>query len=593
MVDPLGVLHTLFRIFDASSDQLTPSALQICFNIVLVKILEANEMQYHNLEDSGVSDTKEDATQGWNETAIIEVEGVANLFSQWFETYKGDQRVVAMCEQLFDRYNVFLKRHVLSVSNSVFIGVTKILAEVENPDKSLLDQVWGLWKNANPACHAETLKRRAGNQDALTSYLHFLRELLRLFAQGLVFGHAQKILKELHICVVESTAPAYSVDVDRLTPVQGMVLEAMQSIPSNSSEIITELVQSITRLVILAYERPCDLSVTKQTYIALSKAAMDLLHSCVVNHIRTPGIDVTGIVSEAMNALAIPIQLKYKWKPEGKDPSPWAKATTAVLSILESCMPVIQVSHDAKHKNLEFWNGIVRVSDAIIAADCDACTNESEILKDEIFDMESFSRVQKLVVPTLGTSSIPDTIRRQFADSICKNSVIHDPHPDDLARPGQELLEGLRSTHVGRVNDLYPSPRSKMCYLLLNELFDLVAVHDGSVERVRLAQAAAPYLILRAGLTLKAYIMDQPLRGRMPQPWSQKEEMLYILRKLIELDSEPKAIPAAPGITSEHKKHLHRLYPLIVKALKAAWRDEEMTIALQEVLDAVGDDFGV
>lgn len=64
-------------------------------------------MQYQNLEDSGVSDTKKDAAQGWNETAIIEVEGVANLFSQWFETYKGDQRVVAMCEQLFDRYNVF------------------------------------------------------------------------------------------------------------------------------------------------------------------------------------------------------------------------------------------------------------------------------------------------------------------------------------------------------------------------------------------------------------------------------------------------------------------------------------------------------
>jgi len=32
---------------------------------------------------------------------------------------------------------------------------------------------------------------------------------------------------------------------------------------------------------------------------------------------------------------------------------------------------------------------------------------------------------------------------------------------------------------------------------------------------------------------------------------------------------------------------------LVIKALKAAWRDEEMTIALQEMLEAVGDDFGI
>ena len=180
-----------------------------------------------------------------------------------------------------------------------------------------------------------------------------------------------------------------------------------------------------------------------------------------------------------------------------------------------------------------------------------------------------------------------------YAESVFRHSLVHEPHPDDLARPGQELMEGLRSSHIGRVDDLPPSPRSKMSYLLLDELFGLVAVHDGSPERLRLAQAAAPYLILRAGVTLKAYAMDHPLRGLMPQPWSQKKEMLYILRKLIELDSEPKAIPAAPGVTSEHKKHLHRLYGLVVKALKAAWRDETMQEALREVLVTVGDDFGI
>lgn len=572
------------------------SALQICFNTVLIKILEANAKQSLASEGLEASGTKEDAIQGWNETAIVEVEGIAKLFSQWLDTNKGNRVVMAMCEDLFERYTLFLKRHVLNVSNTVFTGVTKILAEVENSesaDKSLLNRAWELWKDANPASHADNSKRRTGNQDALTAYLHCLRELLRLFAQELRLEQTQTILKELRICVVESTATGYSVDVDRMMPVQGMVLEAIKSIPSDTPEIIPELVQSINGLATLAYEQKSDPLGKKQTYMALSKAAMSLLDSCIISHIRSPGLDLIGIVSEAVNALAIPIHLKYKWKPEGKDLSPWSKATTTVLSILEACMPAIQASHRAKQDNPQLWESIVRISDGIVAADCNACNNMADIPKDQETDIEFFSRIRKLVIPALGSPSIPDTVRWKYAESIFRNSIIHEPHPDDLARPGQELLEGLRSTHIGRINDLPPSPRSKMCYLLLDELFSLVTVHDGSPERIRLAQAAAPYLILRAGLTLKAYVMDHPLRGRMPQPWSQRKEMLYILRTLIELDSEPKAIPAAPGITSEHKKHLHRLYPLVLRALKAAWRDEEMMCALHEVLDAVGDDFGI
>ena len=570
--------------------------MQVCFNTVLIKILEANAKQHLASEGPEASDTKEDATQGWNETAIIEIEGIATLFSQWLDTHKGNRLVIAMCEDLFERYTLFLKRHVLNVSNTVFTGVTKILAEVENSesaDNSLLNKAWELWKDANPASHTENSKRRPDNQDALTAYLHCLRELLRLFAQELRHEQTQTILKELRVCVVESTATAYSVDVDRMTPVQGMVLEGIKSIPSNTPEIIPELVQSINGLATLAYEQESDPLGKKQTYMALSKAAMSLLDSYIISHIRSPGLDLIGIVSEAVNALAIPIHLKYKWKPEGKDPSPWSKATTTVLSILEACMPAIQASHCAKQDNPQLWESIVKISDGIVAANYDACTNLANIPKDQESNIEFFSRIRKLVIPTIGSPSIPDTVRRKYAESIFRNSIIHEPHPDDLARPGQELLEGLRSTHIGRVNDLPPSPRSKMCYLLLDELFSLVAVHNGSPEQIRLAQAAAPYLILRAGLTLKAYVMDHPLRGLMPQPWSQKKEMLYILRKLMELDSEPKAIPAAPGITSEHKKHLHRLYPLVLRALKAAWRDEEMMSALQEVLDAVGDDFGI
>ena len=559
-------------------------------------MLELNELQRHALKASLQSDPIENPTASWNETAIIEIEGLSGLFTAWLDTYRGNESLAPMLQEFFEQLIGCLKRQSLTVSNAVFTGMTKILTDIEGFEslwKSLMAKTWQLWKDGNPASHIDDSKRKNGNQDALVAYLLCLGQLLRLISQDLQLDQAHIIMLQLRDCVVESNAAAYSTDVDRMTPVQGLVLEILKSIPTDTPELVPELVGSIDGFVTLAYEQKGRSSEKAQTYIALSKAAMDLLESCIAKHIERPDIDTTDLITEACSALAIPIHLKYRWQTEGKAPSPWRKATSIALAILEASVPTIDASQDDKGSSSPFWEMVVRVSDGIVAADCDACARRQEISKDQVFDIEAFRRLQKLVIPALGSSSIPDAVRRKYAESIFTNSIVHEPHPDDLARPDQELLEGLRSKHIGRVKTLPPSPRSKLSYMLLDELFNLVAVHDGSAERVQLAQAGAPYLILRAGLTLKAYIMDHPLRGRMPQPWSQKKEMLHILRKLIDLDSEPKAIPAAPGVTSESKKHLHRLYSLVTKALRVAWRDEEMTNSLREVLDAVGDDFGL
>ena len=79
----------------------------------------------------------------------------------------------------------------------------------------------------------------------------------------------------------------------------------------------------------------------------------------------------------------------------------------------------------------------------------------------------------------------------------------------------------------------------------------------------------------------------------MPQPLSQRKELLYILKKLVELRCEPDAIPDAPGVDSEGKKHLLRLYPLLAKGVRAAARDQEVLEWVGRALDEVGMEFGV
>ena len=54
---------------------------------------------------------------------------------------------------------------------------------------------------------------------------------------------------QLQTCVVKSNAAAYSTDIDRMTPVQGLVLETLQSVPPNIPELVPELVGSIDNFV--------------------------------------------------------------------------------------------------------------------------------------------------------------------------------------------------------------------------------------------------------------------------------------------------------------------------------------------------------
>ena len=591
-----SALHTMFRIFDSCFDELTVRALQVCFNTVLIKMVQDNEEQYHKAQASAEHDVRESFLASWNETAVVEVHGVSDLFSQCLHTDKDGQILKAMCHELFTRFTVLLERHILGVSNAIFTGTTKILTHLEKrepmggAEDAILAMIWETWQTGNPAFHRDDpVKGRNDNQDALTSYLHCLQSLLRLINVRLSSTQTKTIIEQTWDCVIGSTASAYNPDLDRMTTVQELVLESLKLIPTKDLHEISVLAQAINSLVTLAYNREGEASSQEQTYVALSKAAMALQEVFVTEHVKKTRTDAIAMVTQAGNALVIPMRLKYKWKSEGKGLSPWKKATMTALAILEAAVPIAQGSTE---NNSPFWEVVVKINDLVVSADCNACSNPAQIPDDCDFDIGAFSRTREFLIPALGLALLSDSIRRDFAESIFRNSIIHEPHIDDLARPGQELLEGLRSKHIGRVCALPPSPRSKLSYILLDELLDLVAVHDGSPERIRLAQAAAPYLILRAGLTLKAYIMDHPLRGRMPQPYSQKEEMFYVLRKLIELDSEPKAIPAAPGMGSEHKKHLQKLYPFVMRALKAAWRDEEMTKALQDVLEAVGEDFG-
>ena len=589
-ITPLGVLHTLFNIFDNAGDQLNSTAWLMCHRTIIFEMLHANQVIYEGNQSMGSPQHDNINITRWTETAIIMVAGVSKLFTQSFIRIIAGGHFPEMWNPLLKLFKALLNRGSLDLSTAVYVAITQMLAGIEDTEqvgKSSIVLVWNIWKDSNPVPHLNDATGNNDNQECFIAYLDWLHQIYRLVGNEMQLEQVRAVAQCLHSLVTGSKAAAYSADLDSTTRVQKHVLKSLQEMPAQTPGAFTEMIKSLIGFICLAYENR---SAKKgQTYVALSKCAMDLLHSGITEHVKRDQTIEPDLLTHGIDALRIPIKLKYKWCLEGKEPRTWRKATITALAILESCIPAIASLRD----NAAFWDTVVDINDSIIAADCESCLTRSDIPQDQDFDIEAYSRLRQLLIPGIGSQNIPDSIRLKYAKSLFDHSLVHVPHPEDLARPGQDLLEGLQTIHIGRTQCLPPYPRSKLCYVLLDELFNLVSIQNESSDRQQLARVAAPFLILRAGVTIKAYVYDQPLRGRMPQPRSQKQELLLILRKLQELNSDPRAITDTPGVLSVHKKHLHMLYSLIVQAMEAAWRDVEVTGALRRIMTSIGQDFSV
>jgi hypothetical protein len=64
-----------------------------------------------------------------------------------------------------------------------------------------------------------------------------------------------------------------------------------------------------------------------------------------------------------------------------------------------------------------------------------------------------------------------------------------------------------------------------------------------------------------------------------------------MLAALRELQCEPRAIPDVAGVRSRYRRHLHRLYPLVVQAMRVARGDAEVYGGLAALAELVGKGF--
>lgn len=573
----------------------------MCIQSIIFKMLSSIGERLGMVTNSESLNSSGERTP-WIETTVIVLTGVSGLLASYLHVLTSHSSFAGSWRTLLSHFTSLLKFDILDINTAVFKALTAILTNANRKsetearlDGDSIDLIWELWSAGLPLASEETSDSASNNQNCLISYVSSLQELYRLMKEEISFERTQRILVLLRDAVQQANVESYSADIEYLTTLQTQVLEALKMIRTDICGVPAAMITQMADFATLAFDSESMDQSEKQrpTYIALSKASMGLLESLVVLHAQDPEVYTEGALSSSLIALSKPITMKYSFPIKTKGPAPWRQATATALATLKATLPVVTKQNLPQVDLQSIWISIVKIANGVTAADCSAESAPSWVHGDEDFDIASFLTLRDLIIPALGTHLVPDKTRRAYCESLFHTSLIHTPEPCELPQPHQELLASLYQIRKGRTVDPPQSLRTKMSYVCLDELVSLVSLHDSSPARIKLAQAAAPYLILRAGLTLRAYIADQPLRGLMPQPLSQRKELLYILKALVNLECEPEAIPDTPGVESEGRKHLHRLYPLLAKAVRAAARDQEVLGWLGKALDEVGADFNV
>ncbi|EQL01940.1 endosomal peripheral membrane protein [Ophiocordyceps sinensis CO18] len=615
-----SAIQTLLRIFDAYGDRLSAEAWSACVESVIFRLLSSLEAELKAAEED--DDFAESERAEWHGTAVVVLNGIADLLANYLHVLTAHQSFTRLWRELLQHLTGLLDFHVLDINTATFKALTHVLSQVGDEKKMVFNQtsiesVWDLWSRGVPTSKrpADAGIQAEDNQDCLIAYVAALCKVYTLLQGGVTVERVKRMLALLRETVEEASMGTYVLDVEHTTPLQTRVLAAVQMMRTDVDGVPSAIMTQVSEFVVLAYEKGGAGGNAKRTFVAMSKTSMRMLQELILRHASVKDVYATGALANALSALCRPIALKYRFPIVTKSSPPWRLATSSVLEVLGATLPQLAALDVPKETAQGIWAIIVAVADGILGADADSAPPGSNLADDEDFDVESFRKLRALMIPSLGGNAVEDKTRRAYTESLFRTSIIHgvtaaerclvDKQDDDA---GAKLVS-LYTLPTGRTTAIAPTGRTRMAYVSFDELFSLVSAGHGDVTefaapnsspqpeslhvlRLRIASTAAPLLILRCALTMRAYASDQPLRGRMPQPLSQRKELLWTLRKLVNLESEGEAMPALDGAGGGGRRHLLKLYPLIVRSLEVEG-EREVQKLLREALGVIGEEMGI
>jgi len=648
----VGAIQTVFRILDNSEDSLSPQLWQLCWRGALLEILR------HDLQACTAArliKTGNESTTALVGTSRVILSGLTGTLAREVGTIRQMSDFDAIWSSLHDILAEYVSIRSSALDTVLYESFAGLLTSLDGASlpSSAPEVSFRLWVKDVPVDTEDDT-----NDKAVVAYLAMLNELYRLHGERISDNMLLDIISNIDLCARGLKTGAYTTDVDSVIEPQAQILQCLRFLRITRPEIASKLISTVAGFVTLPYSAHETVRKGSLSYVAFSKVSMTLLLALCNKYMSERVIFESRGIESAFEALAQSIKLKYKWTKQGKMSSMWSVATTIAVQLVGKALPTAQSLDLDRDILSRLYKLAVDTVIAIGDADLSLSIDNKQLLKDETFDLTAFKDLSTVFLSTptsfesaepqssisadsqsiswLGSPIVSDDTRQTYVSALARISLIHDPassipspnsDPERSINSSTSPLNLIHRIRPGRTFNPSFTPRLRMSYLCLDYLAALVSVPtltpaatttptsiasasvDSTSSAHALAAAAFPYLVLRLALPLQRYIADQPLRGRMPTPASQRLELLCVLRKSRELQcasgvgGEEERVgereEGSEGSVSDdplmrklkrrldpEKRHLEWLVPLVSRVGRLARHDKEIADACMAVMDA-------
>ncbi|KAF9033039.1 hypothetical protein BDZ89DRAFT_1036881 [Hymenopellis radicata] len=547
-----GAIQTLFRTMQLYGGTLSLETWEQCVWEVTFPLLDQ---------------LKQQEGEDWNESKILALQSIGGIFHDFLAS-----KILHLGRfgEVWDVFVNHMQDTVLLDSRTISAPALRCLEKAVKASASappeVQDRLHGIWERVWVSIDkvGEAVLRRTGlqsptkksfaeggmpkpfTQESLVAFVDVIqctRSVSRSFTGSeWSIGRITRLMVILKGILTYPSSPDYRPDIDALPPVQLVVMETITgidlSVSGSPSLIMRDLSEYATLAFLASFDVPQDphsqTPLKRITYIALSKKTMPLLVDLFVKYRDMAEIYVDGTLESVLSAYSIPVKLKYDCPAAskfGKDP-PFGRRPRQIP--------------DERIEGI--WRQVIDVFRGGILADC-APAEEFPLdvqEAEENFDLALISSLEIDVVPHFGDSRLPDILVAQLAKILQRGSRLYESEGRGLSRSGspvgslrnsQDYVKVDVSVGHGSTDSGLLLPRERFSYWCFDLLFLICSdtTKDQEQSRKRLAALSLPSLLHRCKMTMEAYVADESLRGNLPFPRAREDELLYVLRKLLEL----------------------------------------------------------
>ncbi|KAG1824868.1 uncharacterized protein BJ212DRAFT_1566454 [Suillus subaureus] len=611
----VGAIQTLFRAMQLYGATLTLDTWNDCIWKITFPLLDAISIETRRsafepgaLLNSGLA--AQSPEHAWDESKSLALQSIGSIISEFLVIKIMHLDSFSKAWSVFVNHvhdTVSLDRRNLSPPALLCLG--KVVKALSGADASLQVKVSEAWECVWKACSDmgsmvlqggssqlspstnTTQHHRAFTQESLVALVDVIRSTRSIsltLSKEWPLQRLNRLMEILKGVLTYPNSTDYRPDIDGLSPVQVVVLDAIADIKLTGSGVPSLVLRDLSEFSTLPFlaafhvpilspaspGTPIAVSSQKQvTYIALSKKVMPLIVELYMRFKDELEIYEDGTLEAVFSAYSIPIKLKYECPAPskfGKDPPLWKTATTSFLRIVtDSVRRMAAFGDRISDTRVEgIWRQIIEVFRGGILADCTA--TEGFSLEDqeaeENFDLSLISSLEIDLVPHLGDTRVPDHLIAQLAKILHKGSQLYKSSmdlscPDSPSTDTTNVSNGSRESHdfekvdlnIGTTAPGVLVPRERFSFWCFDLLFlicstvtsgspislrvfsELTILLDQESSRKRIAALCLPTLLDRCKTTMVSYIADETLRGYMPFPRAREDELLYVLRKVLDL----------------------------------------------------------